>query len=450
MPDHRMISFTRLVTVACALLCLGCGPHPRRAAEAPRAADSGAPPALAASVAPGLTDFAFALQPRLAAPDSNLAWSPAGLGEALAMVYAGAGGVTRAEMSEVLGLSPAPGGAGSAWGETLRDLATRGDSAQGVAGQPFRLAVASALWPDAHITPAAAFVADTRRNFGSEVVSLDFQHQPRAAVRRVNAWSSAATAGRVPVLVTREGLKDCTGLLVTTAVYFNARWRQPFQMVDPDAHFTRLDGTKVQAPRLRGYSTAWRVGQGDNWQAAELPYDDGRLDFLVVVPRGDFLAFQAGWTAAACQAIRDSLSVHAAYLLMPPFDLAPELPLRPALEAAGLGHLFADADLRGVAPRDPLKVYDVRQRLRLNVSKEGTVGAAATLVALRTLGGSLGGPDRDPVRIVADRPFLFVLRDRPTGMILFMGRVVDPSTAGPGGGAVKLGAWHKPAWASPR
>lgn len=279
---------------------------------------------------------------------------------------------------------------------------------------------------------------------------LDYEHQPDAALRRINAWSSAATSGHIPELVTRDMISACTGLLVTTAVYFNARWQEPFQMVDPAADFTRLDGTKVEAPRLRGYSTAWRVAQGADWQAAELPYDDERLDFLIVIPRGDFLAFEAGWTAAACQAIRDSLRIHAACVLMPPFDLARDLPLRPALEAAGLRHLFAGADLRGLAPRDQLDVYDVRQRLRLNVSKEGTVGAAATVVAMRSIGGSLGGPARDPIEIIADRPFLFVLRDRPTGVILFMGRVVDPSTAGPGGGAVQLGAWQKPSWATVR
>lgn len=449
MPHRRAISIGLLLAFAFA--CAGGGANPRRAAEAPPPAASSAPPTPAAAAAPGLTDFAFALQPRLAAADSNLAWSPAGLGEALAMVYAGAGGVTRAEMSAVLGLAPAPGVAGEAWGRALRDLATRGDSAVGVAGQPFRLAVASALWPDAGITPGSPFLADMQRNFGADVTTLDYKHQPEAALRRVNAWSKAATSGHIPELVTRKLILECDGMLVTTAVYFNSRWQEPFQMVDPGADFTRLDGTKVEAPRLRGYSTAWRVGQGADWQAAELPYDDERLDFLIVVPRGDFLAFQAGWTAAACQAIRDSLRVQAAFVMMPPFDLARNQPSRPALEASGLEHLFnATADLRGLAPNDPLQVYEVRQRLRLNVSKEGTVGAAATVVALRTIGGHQGDATQDPLVIKADRPFLFALRDRPTGLLLFMGRVVDPTTAGPGGGAVQLGAWQKPSWATVR
>jgi serine protease inhibitor len=111
---------------------------------------------------------------------------------------------------------------------------------------------------------------------------------------------------------------------------------------------TKVESRACAASPPRG---AWA---GADWQAAELPYDDERLDFLIVVPRGNFLAFQAGWTAAACQAIRDSLRVQACFVMMPPFDLARNQPSRPALEASGLEHLFnATADLRGSVPNAP-------------------------------------------------------------------------------------------------
>jgi hypothetical protein len=188
MPHRRAISIGLLLAFAFA--CAGCA-HPRRAAEAPAA--SRAPPPRRRP-APGLTDFAFFLQ-RLAAADSNLAWSPAGLGEALAMVYAGAGGVTRAEMSAVLGLAPAPGVAGEAWGRALRDLATRGDSAVGVAGQPFRLTLVSALWPDAASrrglsSPTRGGISARRHDAG-----LQTPARPRCSG---STRSKAATAGHIP------------------------------------------------------------------------------------------------------------------------------------------------------------------------------------------------------------------------------------------------------------
>lgn len=407
-------------------LAVGLLAAPPAAAASSSAA---APRSTATRPADSVTDFAFALQPRLGPADQNLAWSPAGLGQALAMLYAGAGGVTKQEMSQVLGLSPDRAAALAAWRQVLTGLAARGASARGVDTEPFRLSLASALWPDARLKLRPEFAATLRTQFDSELITLAYDRDPAGAVQRINNWVNEATRGRIAALVEREDIQLDTRLLLTTAVYLNAAWRIPFDEVDANETFTGLAGQRIEIAMMNLRADALRSARGKGWSAVALPYDDERLEFVLVVPDADFARFEAGWNRKLYAAIADSLRARDTLVRMPQFDLAQQLELIPALKAAGLGHLFQAADFSGMAEGPGLEVAGVRQKAKLTVGREGTVAAAATAVFMRELSAMIPGHIREPLVINADRPFLFVLRDRPTGAILFMGRVVDPSAS---------------------
>lgn len=387
------------------------------------------PPSAATHPADSVTDFAFALQPRLGAADANLAWSPAGLGQALVMLYAGAGGVTKQEMSHVLGLPPDKEAALAAWRQVLTGLAARGASARGVDNEPFRLSLASALWPDTRLKLRPAFAATLSTQFDSELITLAYDRDPGGAVQRINSWVNDATRGRISTLVAREDIQPDTRLLLTTAVYLNAGWRIPFDEVHAKQTFTGLTGQRIETTMMNLRADGLRSARGKGWSAVALPYDDERLEFMLVVPDADFAQFEAGWNRKLHAAISDSLRARDTRVRMPQFDLAQQLELIPALQAAGLGHLFQAADFSGVADGPGLEVSGVRQKVKLTVGREGTVAAAATAVMMRVTSAMVHGHVPEPLFINADRPFLFVLRDRPTGAILFMGRVVDPSAS---------------------
>lgn len=369
-----------------------------------------------------LTDFAFDLQPRLGSPDQNLTWSPASLGQALALLYGGASGVTRAEMAATLRWPAGVDATQSAWGAALRELAGRGAGKAGVEGRPFQLSLASAVWTGEGLLLRPEFAAGLAEHFSASARPLPFRSDSEKARQQINGWVAERTTGMIPELLRPGLLSPDTRLVLTTAAYLDARWEQPFESVHRDWTFTRLDRSTVKTLMMTRQASL-AAARGPGWVAAALPYHDPRLEMVIVVPDSNFRAFERGWTLRKYQEIVAAFTTRTTSVALPPFRLDADLDLTGPLAAAGMQHLFARADLSGITAQETLFVNRVVQKAVLRVGREGTVGAAATAVELR----SAMLPDRDTLHLEATRPFLFVLRDRPTGAILFMGRVVDPT-----------------------
>ena len=214
-----------------------------------------------------------------------------------------------------------------------------------------------------------------------------------------------------------------TRLVLTNAIYFNAAWKFPFPPEGTrDGAFTRLDGSQVTAKMMMNGRQAMAVATPE-FKAIVLPYQDERLSFLVVVPTpGLFDQVEASLGGIWLDNLVASLISQDAYYQIPRFKVDTTAPVTDALSALGMKAAFdpALADFSGIDGTRSLFVQTVLHKAFIAVGEKGTEAAAATAVPL---GG--GGPS---IRVVANHPFFYFLRDEPTGAILFMDRVMDPTS----------------------
>jgi len=404
-------------------LAAGCGqpadrPRTKEAEAELAAAVAPADPALVASVAEGNRAFGVSLYKELAAKPGNVFISPISIAGAFGPVVAGAEGETRTEIARALRF-PAEGGAAlhAQLGGLLRGLERDGNAT---------LSIANALWVQQGFTMKPAFVRTTREDYGATSESLNFVSAPAAAAARINAWVNEETRGRIPTLFSPEAFTDRTRLVVTNAVYFLGDWAEPFRRsATTQQPFFLLGGGARQAPlmsRQGQYRTFWN----EAFTAIDLPYRDERLSMTVFLPnaRGGLPAFEAGLTPERLTewlAKLDAAQPGKTQLYLPRVEISEGYDLEDPLRAMGMGLAFTrgKANFRGIADAD-LYISKVAHETFVRMDEKGTEAAAATGVVINEVSA--------PVPFRADHPFFFLLRDKTSGAILFMGRIADPGS----------------------
>ncbi len=366
------------------------------------------------------TAFAAELYRAVRGTPGNLFMSPHSISTALAMTYAGANGNTATEMAATLRFTLPDAQLHAAFNKLDLELASRAANATGDT-IPFRLTTANAIFGQRDKTFLSPFLDALAVNYGAGLRVMDFITDPDGARLAINDWVEDKTNDRIEDLLPDGSITNDTRLVLTNAIYFSAAWEEPFLASETAARPFQLgDGTTISVPSLhqaheRGY------GAGDGYQAAELPYDGGQLSMIVVVP-DDLAAFEASLDAGLIGTIVDSISTHMLDLTLPKFKFDAPLPLKDVLVELGMVDAFTDgaADFSRIDGTRDLLITDVLHKGFVSIDEKGTEAAAATAVVV----GTTSVPQ--PATLVVDKPFVFFIRDRPTGAILFVGRVVDP------------------------
>jgi serpin B len=358
--------------------------------------------------------FAWDLYRAVSAAPGNLAFSPAGLSIALAMAYGGARGNTAAQMATTLHFSLPP--------SRLHPTFDALDLALEPVGNG-HLTFANALWADSRVRVLPDYLDLLAENYGAGVHIVDFVHAPEAARADINQWVSDETGGNIPTLLSPGAVNQRTELALTNAVYFRADWRWRFGAVNANDTF-QAPGGPVPAAMMSGTipTPGWT---GAGYRAAALPYAGGAESMVVIAPgAGTFDAFEGGLTGDALEAILAAPPTTTYSVSMPQFTARSALPLADTLAAMGMADAFTSAaDFSGIDGTRDLFIDEVVHQAVVAADYQGTTASAATAVTFAT---KLGVEVVEP--LVLDHPFLFAIRHDATGTILFLGRVVDPST----------------------
>lgn len=346
----------------------------------------------------------------------NLLVSPLSASLALGMTLNGARESTYTAMRDVLGFTDLEQ-------DAVND-AYRGLIPQLLARDPdVEFTLANALWYRRGFDVKQPFLDAARTHFRAHVADLDFSDA--AAPRTISQWAEDRTGGRIRNLV--EQIDPLDMLFLVNAVYFKAPWAQPFHPNSTrDASFSRDDGTTVMVPTM-SQDAAFPHVVNDAVQAVELPYAEGDFAMLLLAPpAGSTLrAFVASLTAAQIDGWLDAMQNGRIMLSMPKFSFEYDVTMNDALTALGMGVAFDSeaANFDGIhdATRDDLYISQVRQKAFIDVHELGTEAAAATSVTVSVTSM--------PPALAFDRPFLFAIRERESGTILFIGLVGDPSAS---------------------
>jgi serpin B len=355
----------------------------------------------------------------------NVVFSPVSISTALSMTYAGAKGQTESETASALRWDLPQPRHHAAMNELDAALAARGEGKLGTDGKPFRLNVVNTTWMQKDETFLPAYLDVLAEHYGAGVNLLDFITNAEGSRKTINAWVEAKTEDRIKELIPMGVINAATRLVLTNAVYFNAAWRTPFSATVASAPFKRLDGSSVNVPMMRQPETGFPAATGAGWTAVALPYQDERLSMLLVVPdEGKFDTVEASLNAVTLAQMVAGLAPRTVTLQMPRFKFETAASLKELLQALGMNRAFEPgvADFSGMDGTMSLYIQAVLHKAFIAVGEKGTEAAAATAVVVGRTSAPL-----DVLFLTADRPFLFFLRDEPTGAILFLGRVLDPS-----------------------
>ena len=377
-----------------------------------------------AEIIAGLNSFGIEMFGKLSGEErGDLAFSPASASTAFGLAFAGARGQTAAEIATVLRYPDVPK-FHARFGELLKSMELKKDGRT--------LAINNALWVQQETSVLPDYAALIERSYGAGLHRVDFKGDKEAAIRPINAWVAARTNNRIRALVRPEDIRRDTRAILVNTVYFKADWADAFSPKDTkDRPFTLANSQTMTRP-LMSQQADFAITEAQGVKAIALPYRGGETEMIVLLPAraGDIAALERSldgpafdrWVARLQSAGRQPVN-----LTLPKFKLDRRLDLVKPLSELGMRIPFTDAsDFSGLKPVNNdspdredwnFKISDVIQQVFVEVDEKGTEAAAATSIGMVIVTGV-----RTPVEFVADHPFLFAIRDRRTGAVLFVGR----------------------------
>lgn len=297
-----------------------------------------------------------------------------------------------------------------------------GEKGGGSSSPPFRLNVANSAWGQESFRFEQEYLETLAEHYGAGLNSVDFG-QSEAASEEINTWIEDETEDRIKDLISPSSIDPNTRLVLANAVYFKASWQSSFEKSRTrEGTFTLPDGTQATVPLMR-QSSYLPYSEGDGYQAARLPYKGDAADMLVILPEeGRFEEVESRLDASLLDEVNGNMRPDEfVKLTMPRFDFETDLDLPKSFDSMGMTAPFSGAaDFGGITEEADLSIGDALHRANITVDEKGTEAAAATVLMMPT-----SGPP-EPVEMTLNRPFLFVIEERETGSLLFMGRVTDP------------------------
>lgn len=364
---------------------------------------------VAGKVAEASSSFGYKLIKQLPA-EGNVIISPLSISSALAMTLNGAAGDTQRQMLDALGyvkLTPLQVNEAS---RTMRDLLGNVDPT-------VQLQVANSIWTRKGVEFKPEFLKTNEDSFGAKTSQLDFGSD--TAVATLNSWVKDATQGKIEKII--ERLTDDDRMVLMNAVYFKGTWKSPFaKEATTEGKFTNAKGAAVTVPMM-AQQGSFPYADSKDYQAVSLPYGNGRIEMTIYLPKGsidDMVKASVDWPKDTAPKQNSTVAVK-----MPKFKAEYEQNLNKSLQALGMKEAFTDkADFSGMTGDKTLFVSEVMHKTFIEVDEAGTEAAAATSVKM-----TLTTTARDQaVQFTVDKPFLFVIRESATGLVLFTGVIRDP------------------------
>ena len=366
--------------------------------------------------------FALDMYRELADNDENIFFSPWSLNTALAMTYEGARGKTAEEMRTVLHFCGDE--------STRRQAYSSIDQRLNANESENSLSSANALWVDKGCLLEDDYVDLVDRVYHARAANLNFSGASEEARKTINAWVEEKTFRKITELIPPGILDELTRIVLTNAIYFNGAWAREFDKNQTrNEKFLTGDGSTVTVPMMRRLDEEAQSNylETEEMQMLQMPYIGQNLTMAILLPReNDIAALENSLCAEKLALWIESLKRQRVNIYIPKFKIETKCFLKENLKNMGMPTAFKEAsDFTGMSASEGLFLYisQVIHQAYVNVNEEGTEAAAATAVVIK-IRCSAPGPKTPVFR--ADHPFIFMITEEETGLILFLGRLGDP------------------------
>ena len=347
------------------------------------------------------------------APGENLFFSPLSVSMALGMTLNGAAGETYTAMQETLELAGLSQEEINQSYQSLIEMLTALDP-------KVAFEIANSIWYRQGFAVEPDFLDVNTTYFDAEVRDLDFSRAE--VVDIINGWAGEKTHGKIEQII--EQIDPATVMFLINAIYFKGTWTYEFDKDETrEDVFTRRDGTTADVPMMRQEADL-PYFETESFQAVDLPYGDSLFSMTILLPRKgkDVDALAAALDEAQWNDWMGRFERRGLDLRLPRFELEYEKGLNEVLTSLGMGIAFdaGRADFTGINRGGGLWIDYVKHKAFVEVNEEGTEAAAVTVVAVNQCAGCGGGV---PISMYIDHPFIFTIRERHSGTILFLGKV---------------------------
>jgi serpin B len=359
----------------------------------------------------GLNQHSIELTQQLYSPGKNLFCSPYSLSAALAMTYAGAGGLTAKEMELVMHYPQVLTHEGFLqMTKRMEEINAKGQ---------IKLTVANALWNRLQLHPD--YLELTKRYYKAEVYPLTSENP-------INEWAFNNTNGKIPKVLEAGDVTPDVKLILTNAIYFKGDWVKTFDKdYTTEADFHKSDKS-VSPCSLMYANDQFNYAEFEGYQAIELPYSGDDLSMVVLLPKQNSSLEQLVKSLNAKELDKNlrALKLQEVKLWLPKFKLETSYELVDVLRTMGMKAPFNGADFSKMTKdKTPLVISRIIQKAFVEVNEKGTEAAAVTVVMMTTE-SSIERQHVEIPQFRADRPFLFLIRDKQSGAILFSGGIEQP------------------------
>ncbi len=376
-----------------------------------------------AAVVAGTTDFALKVFPLIdPSGSSNIVFSPYSITQAFALAAPGARGTTLSGIEQALSFLPQDR-LNPALNKLDLLLTSEATGAVTASGEQYPiLKNANAIWGQVGLSLLPTYLDTLAVNYDAGMHIVDFVNDTENARNTINAWVENTTNNRIQNLIPQGGVTSDTRVVLTNAVWFKANWASPFpETSTANRSFFNQDNTSSSVPFMHQILTA-SYARVDGSQAVDIPYVGDKLSMLVIMPDpGTFDAFLSSLTPTMLGDITSNLAAQEIDLALPKFTFTKEASMGDLLRSLGMADAFDPpvADFSGIDGNRDLHISNVFHQAFIAVDEHGTEAAAATAIGISTT--SVPSPS---VVLTVDHPFIFFIRERQTGLILFMGKVL--------------------------
>jgi len=343
----------------------------------------------------------------------NIFLSPLSVAMALGMAYNGASGSTEEAMRNTLEF-------GNLTTQEINESFKSTMALLSDLDPNVRFQIANSIWYRLGFDVRQDFIDVNRTYFDAEVRGLDFSSPD--AVNIINRWVDENTHGKIKEII--DAIDPFAVMFLMNAIYFKGDWTFQFdKKLTTDDWFYKPDGSPVSC-RMMTQEGSFHYFETDDFQAIDLPYGDGKFSMTVFLPKaGKSLdAWISQLTPENWAEWIGSFSKKNLTLFLPKFRLEYEITLNDVLTALGMGIAFDpnQADFSRINNEVDLYINKVKHKTFVEVDEEGTESAAVTSVEIWITSAG------EVMRV--DRPFVFVIREHHSNAILFVGKIVEPSS----------------------
>ena len=346
------------------------------------------------------------------AKEPNTFFSPLSLNIALGMLYNGASGDTRAEMAEVLGMADFTDTEINEYYQKMSQGLLNIDPLTDIS-------IANSIWYRDGFPVKQPFIDVNKKHFDAEVKSLDFDRSDAADI--ISKWCADKTKDRIKEIIESPIPRDVIMYLIN-ALYFKSNWQFEFDKANTKQDdFTKADGKEIKVNMME-QTTTLPYYDDQYLKCVEMPYGNQAFSMVAILPADnmDIDLLIEHLDDAAWQNIANNLYERNVWLKLPRFKIECNIPLNEPVKNVGMQRIFYGG-LANIAD-DPLAVSNIKQKTFVEVNEEGTEAVAVTVIEVFTTSGT-GGTQ---VQFFADRPFLYLIKEKSTGAILFIGRMDEP------------------------